>query len=94
MVHASVARGFESLTLCQMSLKDKFLNLRFFVESGASAFTLAGIYVGSTTALGAMFYLISLIFWFWLMIRWKMWGLVPLNVATLGIVIYNLMVAL
>jgi hypothetical protein len=77
-----------------MSLKDKFLNLRFFVESGASAFTLAGIYIGSTTALGAMFYLISLIFWFWLMIRWKMWGLVPLNVATLGIVIYNLMAAL
>ncbi len=68
----------------------RFLTLKFFIELGASVFTLAGIYVGSTTTLGAIFYLVSLVFWFWLMYRVKLWGLAPLNIATAVIASYNL----
>lgn len=69
---------------------NRFLTLKFFIELGASVFTLAGIYVGSTTTPGAICYLISLVFWFWMMYRQKMWGLAPLNIATTLIASYNL----
>jgi hypothetical protein len=68
----------------------RFLTLKFFIELAASVFTLTGIYVGSTTTVGAICYLIALVFWFWMMYREKMWGLAPLNIATAVIASYNL----
>lgn len=68
----------------------KFFNPKFLIEVAASTFTLAGIFIGSTTALGATCYLVALIFWFWMMYRENMWGLLPLNAATLIISVYNL----
>ena len=62
----------------------------FLLELGASLFTLAGIYLGSTTTHGAGCYLISLVFWFWLTWARNLWGLMPLNVASLAITILNL----
>lgn len=54
----------------------------FLLECAASLLTLAGIYFGSTTTLGAGLYLFSLVFWYALCIQRKMWGLMPLNIAT------------
>jgi len=68
----------------------KFWNLKLLIELAASGFTLAGIFIGSTTAMGATCYLVALIFWFWMMHRENMWGLLPLNGATLVIASYNL----
>lgn len=66
------------------------LRLDLGIELAASLPTLAGIFVGSTTAQGACFYLASLVFWFWMMARKQLWGLLPLNVASLLISILNL----
>lgn len=54
----------------------------FGVELAASGMTLAGMFLGSTTQAGAIFYLASLFFWFALIYKRKLWGLVPLNVAS------------
>lgn len=62
----------------------------FWIECAASAFTLAGIAIGSTMAPGAVCYLISLVFWFWLMREKSLWGLLPLNTATLVVASLNL----
>jgi len=62
----------------------------FGLELGASFFTLAGIYLGSTTADGAVCYLVSLAFWFWLTWAKELWGLMPLNVASLVVTFINL----
>lgn len=70
------------------------LKLDTVIELAASVLTLAGIYVGSTTLLGACFYLASLVFWFWMTYRKKLWGLLPLNCASLGISLLNLAKAL
>ncbi len=56
----------------------------------ASGLTLVGIAVGSSTHLGATFYLLSLIFWWWITFGKKMWGLVPLNGATTIIAFWHL----
>lgn len=64
------------------------------IEGAASVFTLAGIYLGSTTVHGALFYLASLPFWFGIMIGKQAWGLLPLNVFTLVTVMINLVKAL
>jgi hypothetical protein len=53
----------------------------FWIELSASATTLAGIYLGSTTNAGAGCYLVSMVFWFTIMMRKKLWGILPLNVA-------------
>lgn len=65
----------------------------FWIELAASSLTLAGVWFGSTTALGAAFYLASLVFWYWVMIRKALWGLLPLNVATTIIASANLWMA-
>lgn len=67
-----------------------YLNRWLAVELLASALTLAGIYVGSTTAAGASLYLASLAFWY--AITWKkaVWGLMPLNLATTVVAGLNL----
>lgn len=54
----------------------------FVIEFMASVLTLAGIYAGSSTAAGAALYLMSLVFWYWLTVAKRLWGLMPLNVAT------------
>ena len=66
----------------------------FAIEIAASIFTLAGIYLGSTTIPGASMYLVSLVFWFWIMFRKALWGLLPLNVATWFLSLLNLLRAL
>lgn len=72
----------------------KFPRGWFWVEFAASAFTLAGIWIGSTTALGAGCYLVSLVFWYALQFGRGLWGLAPLNVATTFIAAANLYQAL
>lgn len=72
-------------------MKDK---LAFGLEFGASVTTIVGIYVGSTTLIGASWYAVSLIFWYGLMFRRRMWGLAPLNVASTIVVAINLLQAL
>lgn len=64
------------------------------VELLASIFTLAGIFVGSTTFWGAVCYLISLVFWWWLVWLKKLWGIIPLNAASTAISTYNLWINL
>ena len=54
----------------------------FTVEMAASALTLSGIYYGSTTALGASLYLASMVFWYALTIGKRIWGIMPLNIAS------------
>lgn len=68
--------------------------LLFVVELLASGTTLAGIYVGSTTPAGATLYLVSVVFWYWLTIGKRLWGLMPLNVAVTVISALNLWKAL
>lgn len=60
------------------------------IELAASLLTLTGIYLGSTTFAGANCYAASLIFWFWMMVRVPLWGLLPLNLATAVITAINL----
>lgn len=57
------------------------MNLLFIVELLASVTTIAGIYVGSTTLAGAVLYLVSVVFWYWLTFGKRLWGLMPLNIA-------------
>jgi len=63
-------------------------------ELAASGLTLAGIYAGSTTIAGALLYLLSLVFWYAVTVKKRLWGLMPLNVATTFIVSLNLWRAL
>jgi len=65
-----------------------------YVEIAASILTLAGIYLGSTTLLGAIAYLGSMVFWWWLTYSRKLWGLVPLNIGSTILSAYNLWSAL
>lgn len=55
------------------------------LEILASVTTLAGMHYGSTTSLGASLYLVSWCFWMALMWSRRMWGLLPLNIATVVI---------
>jgi hypothetical protein len=59
-----------------------WLDRWFIVEMLASALTLAGMYQGSTTPPGAALYLAALVFWYLLTWRKRLWGLLPLNVAS------------
>lgn len=65
-----------------------------WIELGASGFTLAGMYVGSTTVAGASLYLVSLVFWYALVYRQKLHGIIPLNVASTGVALLNIWRAL
>lgn len=71
-----------------------WLNKLLIVELLASGLTLAGIYIGSTTAIGAGLYLASLVFWYWLTVAKRLWGLMPLNVASTVVSVINLWKAL
>ena len=66
----------------------------FLIELFAALFTLAGMFIGSTSLIGALCYGASLFFWFPLMWRKRLWGLLPLNIATLGVCGLNLVRAL
>lgn len=62
---------------------------RRLLEFAASILTIAGVAAGSTTYYGAILYLVSLVFWFWMMFKFRMWGLAPLNVVTLVVATWN-----
>lgn len=59
------------------------------LEIAASGTTLTGMYLGSSTLPGASMYLLSLVFWYTLTIKRKLWGLMPLNLATTGVAAYH-----
>jgi hypothetical protein len=65
-----------------------------WIEIGASTFTLAGMFIGSTTIPGAVCYLISLVFWYALCYRKKLHGIIPLNVASTFVAAVNIWRAL
>jgi hypothetical protein len=60
------------------------------IELGAAVFTLAGMYIGSTTLWGALMYFVACVFWHALTYRTKMWGLIPLNAAAHVISMINI----
>jgi hypothetical protein len=60
------------------------------VELGASVTTLAGMYLGSTEPYGLSFYAAANVLWYWMCWRQKIWGVMPLNVATTVVVALNL----
>jgi hypothetical protein len=66
----------------------------FLVELGATIFTLAGMWVGSTTLPGALLYGISLFFWFYIGWAKQLWGIMPLNILTTVVVIRNILINL
>jgi hypothetical protein len=67
--------------------------LNFALEVLASVITLAGIVVGSTTRNGALLYLASNAVWWALVVRRRLWGIVPLNIGVLVAVIITLRAA-
>lgn len=69
-------------------------NRMLAVELLASSLLLAALYAGTTTAIGAGLYLASLVFWYWLTVAKRLWGLMPLNVASTVISVINLFKAL
>jgi hypothetical protein len=64
-----------------------------FVEVMASVLTLSGIFLGTTTLVGALVYLGSLVFWYIIAVGRRMWGLMPLNIATTIIACFNIWAA-
>lgn len=64
--------------------------LDFSIEMAASLLTVSGILLGSTTLQGGALYMASLLFWFILVWRKKLWGLLPLNIFTAVVITYNL----
>lgn len=62
----------------------------FYIELAASLFTVGGIFLGTTTFLGAIVYGCSLAFWWVLTFRRAMWGLLPLQVSATGVTAWNL----
>lgn len=60
------------------------------LELGASIATLAGMAIGSTTLAGAGCYAVGQIFWWWLTFDRKLWGLMPLNIASTAVIAWNL----
>jgi hypothetical protein len=71
-------------------VKDKILaQLRskwFWIELITSVLTILGVKYGTSTFEGAIWYLAGCVFWFYIMVARKMWGLAPLNIfATLAV---------
>lgn len=60
------------------------------IEILASATTIAGMWEGSSTFVGACWYLVSTFTWCWLMLERRLWGLLPLNLLALAIEIATL----
>jgi hypothetical protein len=65
-----------------------------WIQTTAGSLTLAGMYVGSTTAAGAILYLLALVPWFAMIYRQRLWGIVPLNTASVFVAGLNLWRAL
>lgn len=59
------------------------------LEYLASITTLLGMYVGSTTKVGVLLYIPSTIVWWWLMVKGRLWGLLPLNAGGLVVITLN-----
>lgn len=55
---------------------------RLAIEVGASVCTIAGLYFGTTTLPGAVWYAVGLLFWFAFVFMRGAWGLLPLNIAS------------
>jgi hypothetical protein len=72
----------------------KLDRIAFAWELGASVTTIVGIYIGSTTVVGACWYAVSLVFWYGLMFRRRLWGIAPLNVVSTIVVAVNLLKAM
>lgn len=62
----------------------------FVFELAPGVPTVIGMWLGSTTAAGATWYIVAAIFWFALMFRRRIWGLAPLNVVALVVACLNL----
>lgn len=60
------------------------------LELGASVFTLAGMFAGSTTTFGVLLYFVGTAWWFALSIQSKQWGLMPMNFGALFVLVHNL----
>ena len=66
----------------------------FWIEMGASFFTVTGVWLGTTTLNGAIYYLIGCGFWIVIMVKNNLWGIAPLNVFATLATLYNLWVLL
>lgn len=62
----------------------------FVIQLAASVTTLLGVYYGTTTVAGSSWYIASQVLWWAIMVRDKLWGLLPLNIAMAGVLAYNL----
>lgn len=63
---------------------------RFAVEAAASACTIVGMFVGSTTVAGALAYAVGLYFWLRFTFLRRAWGLMPLNVCSAIVIASNI----
>lgn len=61
------------------------------IEVLASITTIAGMWEGSSTFVGASWYLASTLVWIWLMVERRLWGIAPLNVLALGVELITLL---
>jgi hypothetical protein len=66
----------------------------FYLQLFASITTLIGVAYGTTNTEGILIYLCSQVSWWIIMWRGKLWGLLPLNAAMVGVLFYNLWKAL
>ena len=55
--------------------------MSLFLQVAASITTIVGMWLGSTERWGSVWYGISMIFWWALMVHAELWGLAPLNAA-------------
>lgn len=92
--NAARASGWKVEPLFAQAQPAKSRRLWLVIQMFASIITLAGIHFGSTTALGASLYLVGLVFWFWLCFGLRLWGLMPLNLASTFLSAANLWKAL
>lgn len=72
----------------------KWLTLDFGIECTASVLTVTGLALGTSTLEGSLVYLLSMLPWWALLIRKRMWGLLPLNIASTLIITRNLFIHL
>jgi hypothetical protein len=60
------------------------------IETTASVTTLAGIALGTTTHAGALCYAVAQLVWWALILRRRLYGLIPLNAGSTLITAWNL----
>jgi hypothetical protein len=68
----------------------KFFTRQRLLELAASAATIAGQALGSTSLHGAMCYATAAVVWIWLTVCTRMWGLMPLNAASGAVSLWTL----